>query len=171
MNPSAAISARIAAGTFPFLSMSCAIGRSFSVAKSRAVRCTSSCDSVRERSNAAPASVVVVVAMSVLLTDVDADEPALGIAREEVVAVEIADDGLRRPGLVVRRFHVVHLEPHDESGLGADLGRRLAIVRRMKDHVGVAGLQPARVGIAAGAGYQPDEVAVEAGGRGVLRRE
>src|SRR5438132_14028924 len=108
MNPSDAISARIAAGTLPCSSMSPAIGRSFSVAKARAVRCTSACDSVSARSNAAPDSVVVVVAMAVLLTDVDADEPALGIAREEVVAVEVADDGLRGARPVERGLHVVH---------------------------------------------------------------
>src|SRR5437868_8895961 len=136
MNPSEASSARIAAGTLPCSSMSPAIGRSFSVANSRAVRCTSSCDSVRARSNAAPDSVVVVVAMAVLLTDVDADEPALGIAREEVVAVEVTDDGLGLPRLVVCGLHVVHAEPHDESDLSADLRRRLAIVRRVEHDVG-----------------------------------
>src|SRR5437016_5137127 len=158
MNPSEAISVRIAAGTLPCSSMSCAIGNSFSVANARAVRCTSACDSVRARSNAAPDSVVVVVAMSVLLTDVDADEPSFGIAREEVVAVEVADDDLGGPRPVERGFHVVHAEPHDEAGLRADLRRGLAIVGRVEHDVGVAPLQPARVRIATRAGYQPDEV-------------
>src|SRR5258708_8284621 len=129
MNPSAAISWRIAAGTLPCSSMSCASGSSFWVAKSRGVRCTSACDAVSARSNAAPASVVVVVAMSVLLTDVDADQSALGIAREEIVAVEVTHDGLRGPRLVERGLHVVDAEPHDEPRLPADLPRGLAIAR------------------------------------------
>src|SRR5258708_22365954 len=171
MNPSAAISWRIAAGTLPCSSMSWAIGSSFSVAKSRAVRCTSACDSVSARSNAAPDSVVVVVAMGVLLTDVDADEPALGIAGEEVITVEVADHRLRGPRFVERGLHVVDAEPHDERGLPADLRRGLAVVRRMEHHVGVAGLQPARVRIATRARREPDEVTVEARRRGVLRGE
>src|SRR5260221_2713781 len=171
MNLIDAISARIAAGTLPCSSMSCAIGNSFSVAKERAVRCTSACDSVRARSNAAPDSVVVVVAMSVLLTDVDADEPAVGIAREEVVAVEVADDGLGGPRLVVRGLHVVHAEPHDEAGLRADLRRRLAVVRRVEHDVRVAGFEPAGVRIATCAGREADEVAIEARRRGVLLGE
>src|SRR5438309_10437722 len=120
MNPSEAISARIAAGTLPCSSMSCAIGNSFSVANARAVRCTSACDSVRARSDAAPDSVVVVVAMSVLLTDVDADEPSFGIAREEVVAVEVTDDGLGRPRLAERGLHVGHADPDHEPDLLTD---------------------------------------------------
>src|SRR2546430_15788652 len=120
MNPSEASWARIAAGTLPCSSMSPAIGRSFSVANSRAVRCTSSCDSVRARSNAAPDSVVAVVAMAVLLTDVDADEPALWVGREEVVTVEVADDGLGGPRLVERGLHVVDAEPDPEPDLAAD---------------------------------------------------
>src|SRR5690242_1406015 len=119
--------------------MSPAIGRSLSVANSRAVRCTNSCDSVSARSNAAPDSVVVVVAMAVLLTDVDADEPALWIAREEVVAVEVADDGLGGPRLVERGLHVVHAEPDHESDLPADLRWGLAVVGRVEYDVRVAG--------------------------------
>src|SRR5256885_4521129 len=132
MKPRAPSSFRIAGGTAPFSSMSCAIGRSFSVAKSRAVRCTSDCDSVRVRSKAAPVSVLVVVAMSVLLVHVDADEPAFGIAREEVVTVEVADYGPGRAGLVVRALDVVDAEPHHEGALPADLGRGLAVVGRVE---------------------------------------
>src|SRR4030081_1234541 len=139
MKPSEASSFRIAGGTVPVSSMSCAIGRSFSVAKAGAVRWTSSCESVRARSNAAPASagsVLVVVVMAVLLIRVDADVPALGVAGEEVVALEFAADP----------------EPDHEADLPAHLGRRLAIVRRVEHDVGIAGLQPARVRVRAGPG-------------------
>src|SRR4030081_1757630 len=122
MKPSEASSFRIAGGTVPVSSMSCAIGRSFSVAKAGAVRWTSSCESVRARSNAAPASagsVLVVVVMAVLLIRVDADVPALGVAREEVVALELADSRLRGLGLVERRPHIVDAEPDDEADLPA----------------------------------------------------
>src|SRR5438067_26309 len=148
MNPSAPSSLTIAGGTLPCSSMSCAIGRSFSRAKSRAVRCTSACASVSSRSKAAPASVVVVVAMAVLLIHVDPDIAALRIAREEVVAVEVADDGLRAPRFVVDTFDVVDAEPDHEATLATDLRRRLAILGRVEHDVGVAGLEPARARIA-----------------------
>src|SRR5438132_10580599 len=140
MNPSAASSFRIGGGTFPCSSMSCAIGRSFSVAKSRAVRRTSSCDSVSVRSNAASDSVLVVVVMAVLLIRVDADVPALGVAREELVALELADDRLRGLRLVERGSHVVDAEPDHEPDLSAHLGRRLAVVGPVEHHVGVLGV-------------------------------
>src|SRR6266542_25874 len=171
MKPSDASSFRIAGGTLPCSSMSCAIGRSFSVAKSRAVRCTSSCDSVSERSNAAADSVLVVVVMPVLLIRVDADEPPLRVAREEVVALEFAHRRLRGLRLVEGAAHVVDAEPDHESGLRAHLGRRLAIVRCVKHEVGVLGLQPARVRVPAGARGQADDVRVERRDRGVLRGE
>src|SRR5258708_5173899 len=140
MNPRAASSARIAGGTWPCSSMSWAIGSSFSVANSRAVRWTSCCVSVSSRSKAASGSVVVVVA--VLLIRMDADEPPVRIAREEVVALEVPDDGLRGPRPLEGTAHVVHAEPHDEAGLLADLRRRLAVVRRMEHDVRVLGLEP-----------------------------
>src|SRR5437762_10620688 len=121
MNPSVPSSLTIAGGTFPCSSMSCAIGSSLSRAKSRAVRCTSACASVSSRSKAAPASLVVVVAMAVLLIHVDPDVAALRIAREEVVAVEIADHGLRAPRSVVHALDVVDAEPDHEATLAADL--------------------------------------------------
>src|SRR5947208_484325 len=126
MKPSDASAVRIRGGIFPCASMSCAMGRSCSVAKSRAVRRTSSCESVSARSKAAPAlvgSVLVVMAMRVLLVHVDADVPAFGIAREEVVTVEVTDDGPRGSRLVERLLHVVDPEPDHESTLAAHLGR------------------------------------------------
>src|SRR5437588_10609457 len=114
MNPSVPSSLMMAGGTFPCSSMSCAIGRSFPRAKSRAVRCTSACASVSSRSKAAPLSVLVVVAMAVLLVHVDPYVAPLGIAGEEVVAEEIADHGLRGARGVVGALDVVDPEPDDE---------------------------------------------------------
>src|SRR5579859_954679 len=171
MNPSAPSSLTMAAGTLPCSSMSWAIGRSFSRAKSRAVRCTSACASVSARSKVAPVSVLVVVAMAVLLVHVDADVAALGIAGEEVVAEEVADHGLRGARLVVHVSDVVDAEPDDEAGLAAHFGRGLAVIGRVEHDIRVAGGEPARVRVSATPGPQSDDVAVEARRRGVPRGE
>src|SRR5260370_34388842 len=131
------------------------MGSSFSVANSRAVRWTSCCVSVRSRSKAACGSVVVVVAMAVLLMRMDPDEPPVRIAREEVVALEVPDDGLRGARPLEGTADVVHAEPHDEAGLLADLLRRLTVLRRMEHDVRVLGLEPRRARIPTGAGPEP----------------
>src|SRR5712691_6714439 len=100
-------------GTFPCSSISRARGRTFSRAKSRAVRCASSCSSVSARSK--PVAVSVVVAMAVLLVRVDADVATVRVAGEEVVAVELADRPARGLGARVGRRDVVDAEPQHEA--------------------------------------------------------
>src|SRR5258706_9751469 len=91
---------------------------------------------------------LVVVAMGMLLVDVDADIPALGVAREEEVAEEVTDDRARLLGPVERAADVVDAEPHNEALLRAHLWWRFAIVGRVEHQVGVLGLEPARSRVA-----------------------
>src|SRR5256885_31487 len=99
-------------GTLPCSSISRARGNTFSRAKSRAVRWASSCSSVSARSK--PVAASVVVAMAVLLVRVDADIAAVGVAREEVVAVELADRPTR--GLAARAQGIQ--ERHQQARAG-----------------------------------------------------
>src|SRR6266849_5964719 len=143
MKPSLPISSISSRGTFLCSSISAAFGRTFSRAKSRAVRWTSCCSSLSERSKPDD-SVVVVVAM-VVLQRVDADVPAVRILREEEVAMEFADRAAGALCLVVRRAHIGHAEPDDKAGLHANLGRRFGIAFVVHDDLRVRGVHPGRV--------------------------
>src|SRR5512135_1212401 len=168
MKPSAPMAERISSGTLFFSSISCAIGSTFSRAKSRAVRCTISCSGVSARSNPVAGSVLVVVAMVVLQGE-DADVPAIRVAREEVVAVEVADDVAGALGTVECRDDVSDAEPHDEAALSADLGRRLAVGRLIQCHLRVLRVEPRlRRVVLAG---EPCDLAVEARDVAALRAE
>src|SRR6267142_3727085 len=122
MKPRRPISAMSSRGIFLFSSISAAFGSTFSRAKSRAVRCTSSCSSLKLRSNP-DVSVVVVVTMGVL-QGVDADVAAVRILRVEEVAMEFTDGGSRALRLLIGTAHVGDAEPDHEARLRADLGRR-----------------------------------------------
>src|SRR6266849_8387079 len=124
-------------GTLPCSSISRACGSTFSRAKSRAVRCASSCSSVSERSK--PVAVSVVVAMAVLLIRVEADVAAVGVAGEEVVAVELADRAARGFGKRIRGRDVVDAEPQHEAALSADVRLGLPVVRIVHDELRVVG--------------------------------
>src|SRR2546427_7036121 len=129
-------------GTLPCSSISRARGSTFSRAKSRAVRCASSCSSVSARSK--PVAASVVVAMAVLLVRVDADVTAVGVAREEVVAVELADRPPRGLGARVRRCDVVDAEPEHEAALSAHIRLGLAGVGIVHAQLRVLGGGPGR---------------------------
>src|SRR5207249_4412038 len=158
MKPRRAISSMSSRGIFFCSSISAALGSTFSRAKSRAVRCTSSCSAVRERSNPAAVSVVVVVAMA-FLQRVDADVTSIGVAREEEVAEEFGCERTGAPRAIESRAHVGYPEPHDEARLPADLLRCLAMVRVVHDDLRVRGVEPHL--FAAGLAAKPDDLAVE----------
>src|SRR5206468_8802287 len=107
----------------------------------------------------APFSVLVVVAM-VVLQRVDADEPAVRIAREEEVAVEVADHEALVARALVRRADVHDAEPHDDADLRSDLLGRLPVGRIVDDDLRVRCVEPSRV-IARVAG-QAHDLAIEA---------
>src|ERR671934_1000770 len=141
MKPRRPISSMSSRGILFSSSICAAFGSTFSRAKSRAVRCTSSCSSVSERSKPAAVSVVVVVAMP-LLQRVDPDVAAVGVAREEEVAEELRCERIRLARAVERRAHIGHAEPHDEAALSPDLLRRLPIVWIVDDDLRVRGVEP-----------------------------
>src|SRR5258705_6958090 len=143
MKPRRPISAMSSRGIFLFSSISAAFGSTFSRAKSRAVRCTSSCSSLSVRSNP-DVSVVVVVTMRVLQR-VDADVPAVGILRVEKISVELADRGARALRLLVGAAHVGDAEPDDEARLRAHLRRRLLIGGVVDHDLRVRGVEPGGV--------------------------
>src|SRR4029078_5900446 len=166
MNPSAPISAMSSGGIFLFSSISAALGRTLSRANSRAVFCASSCSSVSETSNPAslrawapPPPVLVLVVMLMVIRCVDADEPAVRIASEEVIPVEVADDAACALCPIVRCSHVEDPDTHDEAGLRPDLLRRLGRARLVHDDLRVRRIEPAgdRLHIPA----QSHELAVE----------
>src|SRR5437588_2673096 len=159
MNPRRPISATSSRGTSLCSSMSFARGRTFSRANSRAVRWMSSCSGVSVRSKPVVVSVLVVVAMPVLQR-VDADVPAIGIAREEVVAEELRRGGGSGSRAVECRAHILDAEPDDEARLFRDLRRGLAILGVMHDDLGVLGLEPR--GIVAGLAGDSEDLGVEA---------
>src|SRR6267142_2112512 len=140
MKPRRPISAMSSRGIFLFSSIPAAFGSTFSRAKSRAVRCTSSCSSLRVRSNP-DVSVVVVVTMGVLQR-VDADVAAVRILRVEEVAVELADGGTHPLRLLVSAAHVGGTEPDHEAGLRAHLRRRLLIGGVVDHDLRVRGVEP-----------------------------
>src|SRR5437763_13414671 len=141
MNPRRPISATSSRGTSLCSSISFARGRTLSRAKSRAVRWTSSCSAVSARSKPVVVSVLVVVAMPVLQR-VDADVPAVRIAREEVVAEELRSGGGRGSRPVERGAHVLDAEPDADARLFRDLRRGLTILGVVHDDLGVLGLEP-----------------------------
>src|ERR1700682_2563303 len=166
MNPSAAISWISSGGTFPCSSISRARGRTFSRAKSRAVRWASCCSSVSARSKPVAVSVVVTVStmrlpsVSVVLIRVEADVAAVGVASVEVVALELADRAARGFRARIRAGDVVDAEPDDEPALSAHVRLRLAIVGVMHDDLRVVGREPGRARL--GLRLQPGYVGVKA---------
>src|SRR5687768_15338882 len=156
-------------GTFPFSSISCARGSTLSRAKSRAVRCASSCSSESARSKPAAISVVVVVPMPVLLIGVKADVAAVGVAREEVVAVELADRAAGGLGARERGRDIVDAEPHDEAALAAHIGLGLPVVRIVHDQLRVTGSEPGRVALSIA--LEPSDLGVEADDLRAVRGE
>src|SRR6266540_1107601 len=176
--PSDAISRISSDGTLPCSSISCARGSTFSRAKSRAVRCASSCSSLSARSNPVVGSVRVTVSTvlvisvlvpSVLLVGIEAHVTPVGIAREEVIAAELAHD--RAGGLRARErgADAVDAEPNDEAALPADFGLGLPVFRLVDDELRVRRVKPGRV-VARLAG-QSDDLAVEARDLRVLLAE
>src|SRR5688500_18414064 len=147
-------------GTFPFSSISCARGSTLSRAKSRAVRCASSCSSESARSKPAAISVVVVVPMSVLLIGVKADVAAVGAAREEVVAVELADRAASGLRARKRRRDIVDAEPHNEAALAAHIGLSLPVIGIVHGQLRVVRGQPG--GVALSVALEPRDLGVEA---------
>src|SRR6266542_2865286 len=166
--PSDAISRISSDGTLPCSSISCARGSTFSRAKSRAVRCASSCSSLSARSNPVVGSVRVTVP-TVLLVGIEAHVTPVGIAREEVIAAELAHD--RAGGLRARErgADAVDAEPNDEAALPADFGLGLPVFRLVDDELRVRRVKPGRV-VARLAG-QSDDLAVEARDLRVLLAE
>src|SRR5687767_4414710 len=145
-------------GTFPFSSISCARGSTLSRAKSRAVRCASSCSSVSARSKPAAISVVVVVPMSMLLIGVEADVAAVGIACEEVVAVELADRAARRLRARKCGGDIVDAEPDDEAALAAHIGLGLPVVGVVHDQLRVMSREPRRLTL--GVALEPADLGI-----------
>src|SRR5258706_211778 len=143
MKPRRPISAMSSRGIFLCSSIWAACGSTFSRAKSRAVRWTSSCSSLRVRSNP-DVSVVVVVTMGVL-QGVDADVPAVRVLRVEEVAMELTDRGARALRLLVGAAHVGDAEPDHEARLRAHLRRRLLIGGVVDHDLRVRGVEPDRV--------------------------
>src|SRR5581483_12091647 len=86
-------------------------------------------------------SVLVVVAMAALQR-LDADVPAIGVAREEVVAEEVARRRAGLPRAVVGRAHVRDAEPHDEATARADLRRRPAVAAIVERELRVLRVEP-----------------------------
>src|SRR6185369_10902819 len=133
--------------TLPCSSISRARGRTFSRAKSRAVRCASSCSSLSVRSNPVIGSVVVTMSVSMLLIRVEPDVAAIGVASVEVVALERADGAAGRFRTRVGAGDIVDPEPDDEAALRPHLGLGLAIVRVVDDDLCVLGLEPSRAAL------------------------
>src|SRR5439155_6523201 len=92
-------------------------------------------------------AVSVVVAMAVLLVRVEADVAAVGIAGEEVIAVELADRPARGLGARVGGRDVVDAEPQHEAALYAHIRLGLAVVGIVHDELRVLGSEPGRVGL------------------------
>src|SRR5258705_3086862 len=141
MKPSDPISASSSFGTLPCSSISRARGSTFSRAKSRAVRWTSSCSSLRVRSKPVTVSVVVAMSVPMLLIRVEADVAPVGVASVEVVALERSD---RAAGFLRARKgagDVIAPEPDDEAALCAYLGLGLTIVRVVDDDLRVFRLE------------------------------